>query len=363
MHISRAGTLFFRRRAPLLLPLLLSLCVQAHAAFARQSQQGVGDARDEVRARLAAVGERPTDAEAWLRLGIAYNLAGDTGEARKAFQQALKLRPGLVTARLGVAYTYFVEKNYADAEREGRKAAAADQRINSDDYTAHRVLNIIRLQRYRDTAARVLARAESELAKKPDDAEWYLLKAQAIIGLSTGGEQTIPPDLTFRPYSPPRPETMPDEAARKAIREDARAKLKQAAASLEKYFALKPSDGDSYLRGQLEALRAYTRDEDEAGAERIFAQSQVTSRAVITSKPEPAYTRAARESGLSGLVRLRVVLAADGTVKHVLVLLPLGHGLSESAVKAARGIKFRPATLDGRPVSQYSILEYNFNVY
>lgn len=361
MHISRAGTLFFHRHAlVLLLLLLLSLCAQAHAVFARPPQQG-GDAQDEVRARLAAVGERPKDAEAWFDLGIAYNRAADAGEARKAFQQALKLRSGYAAARVGLAYTYFVEKNFADAEREARRAA--DQSINSRDHTAYNVLSIIRLQRYRDTATRALARAESELAKKPDDAEWYLLKAQAIIGLSASGEQTIPPDLTFRPYSPPPPETVPDEAARKALREATRAKLKEAAASLEKYFALKPSDDDGYWRGQLEALRAHTRDEDEAGGERIFAQSQVTSKAVITSKPEPGYTKAARESGLSGLIRLRVVLAADGTVKHVLVLLPLGHGLSESAVKAARGIKFRPATLDGRPVSQYSILEYTFNVY
>jgi TonB family protein len=356
MHISRAGALFFRCCS-----LLLSLCVLTHVVCARPSQQGGGDQRDEVRARLLAVGERPKDAEAWFNLGIAYNRVGDAGEARKAFQQALKLRSGHVPARVGLAYTYFVEKNYADAENEAKRAA--DQSINSHDYTAHSVLNIIRLQRYRDTATRVLARAESELAKKPDAAEWYLLKAQAVIGLSAGGEQTIPPDLTFPPYSPPPPETMPDEATRKALREAARAKLREAAASLEKYFALKPSDGDSYWRGQLEALRAYTRDEDAAGTERIFAQSQVTSKAVITGKPEPGYTKAARESGLSGLIRLRVVLAADGTVKHVLVLLPLGHGLSESAVKAARGIKFRPATLNGRPVSQYAILEYNFNVY
>jgi TonB family protein len=355
MHIPRAGAHFFRRCA-----LLLSLCLLAHAAPARQFQDGGGVPQDEVRAQLAAVGERPKDAEAWVGLGVAYNRAGDVGEARGAFQRALKLRPGHVAARLGVAYTYFVEKNYAEAEKEARIAAVRS--VNPGDYTAHSVLNIIRLQRYGETSARTLARAEGELAKKPDDAEWHLLRALAIIGTAVG-EQSIPPDLTFPRRSPPPPETMPDEAARKALREASRARMKEAAASLEKYLALKPSGGNNYLRGQLEALRAHAREGEAEGDDRVFLQSQVTSKALITSKPEPAYTREARETGLSGLVRLRAVLAADGTVEHVLVLVPLGRGLSESAVKAARGIKFRPATLGGKPVSQYVILEYNFNVY
>ena len=58
-----------------------------------------------------------------------------------------------------------------------------------------------------------------------------------------------------------------------------------------------------------------------------------------------------------------MTLASDGTVKHVLVIMPLGHGLSEQAVKAARAIKFTPATINGTPVSQYVILEYNFSVF
>jgi hypothetical protein len=37
--------------------------------------------------------------------------------------------------------------------------------------------------------------------------------------------------------------------------------------------------------------------------------------------------------------------------------------LTEKAISAARMIKFMPAMKDGRAVSQYIQIEYNFNLY
>ena len=110
----------------------------------------------------------------------------------------------------------------------------------------------------------------------------------------------------------------------------------------------------------MEAMLAYAESDP---ARKIYPTSGVTSRAVIKAKPEPGYTEEARRAGVRGLVRLRAVLAADGTVKHVLVLRNLSYGLTEKAVSAARKIKFEPATVGGVPVSQYVIIEYNFNIY
>jgi hypothetical protein len=45
------------------------------------------------------------------------------------------------------------------------------------------------------------------------------------------------------------------------------------------------------------------------------------------------------------------------------VLKRLPHGLTERANAAARSINFDPALKDGRPVSQWSMFEYNFNIY
>ena len=65
-----------------------------------------------------------------------------------------------------------------------------------------------------------------------------------------------------------------------------------------------------------------------------------------------------------------------GRIQQVLVLRPLRsavraitcltrlpHGLTVHAIKAARAITFIPATKDGKPVSMWMQLEYNFNIY
>jgi TonB family protein len=66
---------------------------------------------------------------------------------------------------------------------------------------------------------------------------------------------------------------------------------------------------------------------------------------------------------LSGTVKLLLVLSADGTVKHILVLQPSHQPLTESAIEAARKIRFEPAIKDGHPVSSVLMMEYGFNTY
>lgn len=89
----------------------------------------------------------------------------------------------------------------------------------------------------------------------------------------------------------------------------------------------------------------------------------MTSKARVTAKPEPRYTEQARNQQTTGTVVLRCVFAADRTVKYLLVVVGLPDGLTERALEAARRIKFEPAIKDGRPVSMYIQLEYNFNLY
>ena len=96
---------------------------------------------------------------------------------------------------------------------------------------------------------------------------------------------------------------------------------------------------------------------------RVFNQKDVTSKAVIISKPDPGFTEEARKNNVTGVVRLRAVLSAGGAVTGISVIKPLPDGLTERAISAARSIKFRPAQKDGRNVSQYVTLEYNFNIY
>lgn len=89
----------------------------------------------------------------------------------------------------------------------------------------------------------------------------------------------------------------------------------------------------------------------------------VDQRARLLSKPEPQYTEEARRNQVTGTVLLRAVFASSGEVVSIEALNKLPFGLTEKAIAAARAIKFVPAMKDGRPVSVYMNLEYNFNLY
>jgi len=89
----------------------------------------------------------------------------------------------------------------------------------------------------------------------------------------------------------------------------------------------------------------------------------VTTKARVLSKPEPRYTEAARTASILGTVVLVAIFAADGTVTNVVVLRSLPFGLTERCLEAAKRIKFTSATKDGKLVSTFIQLEYNFNLY
>ena len=96
---------------------------------------------------------------------------------------------------------------------------------------------------------------------------------------------------------------------------------------------------------------------------RTFRQNEVTRKAVLLAKPEPGFTEEARKNNVTGVVRLNMVLSSSGAVTNIRVVKPLPDGLTEKAIAAARQIRFTPAQKDGRAVSQYVTIEYNFNIY
>ncbi|HEY9404268.1 MAG TPA: energy transducer TonB [Pyrinomonadaceae bacterium] len=94
-----------------------------------------------------------------------------------------------------------------------------------------------------------------------------------------------------------------------------------------------------------------------------FSAKDVSQKARILGKPEPSYTEWARRFGVTGTVRLRLVLLPSGEVGNITTVTRLPHGLTPNAINAARRIKFTPAMKDGRAVAQYVTFEYNFNIY
>jgi TonB family protein len=96
---------------------------------------------------------------------------------------------------------------------------------------------------------------------------------------------------------------------------------------------------------------------------RVYTTKDVSSKARILSRPEPQYTEEARRNQVTGTVVLRAVFGANGAVSSIKAIKGLPDGLTEKAIAAARQIKFVPAQKDGRSVSQYIQIEYNFNLY
>jgi TonB family protein len=84
--------------------------------------------------------------------------------------------------------------------------------------------------------------------------------------------------------------------------------------------------------------------------------------AEITFKPRPVYTDEGRQLKIEGEVLLDVVFSATGQIRIVKVVHGLGHGLDESAVRAAEKIQFKPALRDGHPADFEAVLHIVFQL-
>ena len=82
----------------------------------------------------------------------------------------------------------------------------------------------------------------------------------------------------------------------------------------------------------------------------------------ITFKPRPVYTDEGRQLKIEGEVLLDVVFSSNGQVRIVKVVRGLGHGLDESAVRAAEKIQFKPALRDGHPADFEAVLHIEFQL-
>jgi TonB family protein len=298
-----------------------------------------GETKEAIAQLRRATKANKTDALAWHYLGLSLARDSQEKEARKAFEAAVKAKPDFAAARVSWAYMLLLAGKDKDAEREARQVLTLDQR--SAD--AHYILGVIRL--HESEYSKALEEADAALKLNSDLAAIWLLRSQALVGGRDEGAIFVSPEESGN---------------------SRRTRFKEAADSLEKYLQLIPaaSPNVNTWREQLETLRflSSASSETEPGS-KIYSPKSVATKARILSRGEPQYTDRARAAGVAGTVVLRAVFASDGTVKHILVVKGLEYGLTEAAVRAARKIKFLPAQIDGRPVSQYVQIEYNFNLY
>jgi TonB family protein len=78
---------------------------------------------------------------------------------------------------------------------------------------------------------------------------------------------------------------------------------------------------------------------------------------------DPKYTDAARKAKINGSVIVAVAINEEGGVDDVKIVHPLGYGLDQNAMAAARQNKFTPATKDGKPVAVQLNMEMTFKLY
>jgi TonB family protein len=317
-----------------------------------------GDTKAARQALSAAVKKNKEDGEAWYYLGLAALRGNDPKTARKALGTAIKLRPNFAPAHTALSNSLLFTSKAVEAENEARRALSLDPQ-NAE---AHYLLGEIGLMKH--SCGEAMQHAKEALSTAPHFAFGYLLKSQSII--CTYAETSLRPfifDGTVFRTSAGVEDITPQE--RLASIKRAAQKFSEAAENLERFLQLDPQTEDSSMwKDQLESLRVHSEPAQKLDADRtIFLGTEVTTKARVLAKPEPTYTEAAKESQIEGTVVLRAVFAADGLVRNILVVSSLPKGLTQRAIEAALKIRFTPAELNGKPVSTFMQIEYNFNLY
>jgi protein TonB len=78
--------------------------------------------------------------------------------------------------------------------------------------------------------------------------------------------------------------------------------------------------------------------------------------------PPPQYTEIARKARIQGVVIVQAIINKEGSVENVKVLKGLPMGLDQAAIDAIKRWRFKPATLNGKPVTVYYNLTVNFTL-
>ena len=281
-----------------------------------------GDSPAAIKILKEIVKKDPDDADAWYYLGLAFYSQGLFDEARPRFERLIELRPNSADAYAKLAYALILANEPQKAMTTGQRALELGVKSPEAHYA------IAEANFRLNSPEKAVEEAEAALMVSPDFLPALITKSLT--------------HLSLKHYS-------------------------EAAASLEKFLAISPDniDADTW-RGQLKEMQesAVQSNTTKSTPEiTTFSGKVVTQKARVLSKPEPQYTESARMAGVQGTVVLRAVFSSDGEVKHIVVTRALGYGLTTSAIRVARQIKFQPAIKDDRPVSTYIQLEYNFNLY
>ena len=94
----------------------------------------------------------------------------------------------------------------------------------------------------------------------------------------------------------------------------------------------------------------------------VYEAGEVDEQAQVLKEVQPTFPARAKKLGVSGYVKVMIVIDAYGEVSqaNVMSLDPPGYGFENEALKAVRQWKFSPAQLGGYPVAQKATKEFRF---
>lgn len=99
-----------------------------------------------------------------------------------------------------------------------------------------------------------------------------------------------------------------------------------------------------------------------ASAEEAPPSGVLTRAPAVLQPVEPEYPAEARAHGLAAGVGLELDIAETGEVIDARVVAPAGHGFDESALAAAKKLRFLPAEIDGKPAAVRIEFRFNFEL-
>lgn len=99
-----------------------------------------------------------------------------------------------------------------------------------------------------------------------------------------------------------------------------------------------------------------------AGPDRYLTKAEVDVPALLVSRPALVIPEHAYHSRLSGTVRARIYIGADGGVEKALILqvTPVPGVFEDAALEALHAMRYQPARVAGRAVKSQKVVEVLF---
>lgn len=276
-----------------------------------------------------------SDPVLWNYLGLSLDKTGDLKGARSAFEKAIGFNPSFSAYHSNLTFVLIKLKKFGDAKDSATNA------INLDpaNVLAYYFRSVAYFNLDDDKSA--LKDARQSITYNEKFAASYLIESKILVAQVAQKWSEKESEIFY-------------------------ATIDNSIASLEK--CVENCEGDlSDIRRELEnilALREYLKQkEDDAKTNSAAVDTVDGSESMkVKTMPPPKSTTSAKDNRVRGTVRLAVVFGSNGVIGPIAVVQGLPDGLTESAIKAANGITFKPEMRDGTPVTVVKTVVFNFEL-